>query len=696
MKDLEDIRDRVKNVIIKANHNPILAEDHIDFKNNPKKAIEDMVDRSDAYIGIFDKRWGSVPEIDNPDGLSVTAIEYYRARERGIPMLILVSRNEKKDELKKFLDKIGDYHTGQWLHHYSNIDELIAIIAIAIPKLENYHKIRFEAKGLKILYKDELTKDKAEEEFKKWQEGFELDFASIYHNYDYRRSIVDEVKAKLEEHGRAVLIGESGTSKTTIFKRVLCEYLDDHIIIYHDGIHDIDDVKDHLSLLAEDNKVIIGIDNAHTKQSLMIYKLMEELPNVKFLLTIREPDYERLLKGEPEFGKIQEVIRDAIYGFDANRDKYTIRTASLTKDEVKAFFDYYNKPLPSDLDEFYEDTKGHPLIVRFHITGNGLDKHVKDRHDQYITNDNRLKAMMVCSLLDLANNPIDDKLANKLGIGDDLYYLSQAMLIHRDDRWYTIHHLWAIAWFYYLFNTDDTYKIKKIRNILMDILSSLDEFNRFLSILVLFERLSDAPKGYDYSKIFGKIEGIIDIEKVSLLKEYLYGAKGYALTKLQRYEEAIEAYNKALEINPNYAEAWNNKGYALAKLQRYEEAIEAYNKALEINPNYAEAWNNKGYALDELQRYEEAIEAYNKALEINPNYAEAWNNKGIALDELQRYEEAIEAYNKARIIFDSRNQNEYAERAETIIKILASILLKKDCRNMSIEEILKEIKKLRY
>jgi tetratricopeptide (TPR) repeat protein len=48
-------------------------------------------------------------------------------------------------------------------------------------------------------------------------------------------------------------------------------------------------------------------------------------------------------------------------------------------------------------------------------------------------------------------------------------------------------------------------------------------------------------------------------------------------------------------------------------------------KALEIKPNYHEAWFNRGIALDNLGRWEEAIASYDKALEIKPDYHEAWS-----------------------------------------------------------------------
>jgi len=123
--------------------------------------------------------------------------------------------------------------------------------------------------------------------------------------------------------------------------------------------------------------------------------------------------------------------------------------------------------------------------------------------------------------------------------------------------------------------------------------------------------------------------------------------KGIALYDQDKYDEAILAYDKAIEINPQFAEAWYNKGIVFAKQNKYNEAIQAYDRAIELDLNYAEAWNNKGIALYDQDRYDEAILAYDKAIEINPQSAEAWNNKGIALCDQGKYDEAILACDKA-------------------------------------------------
>jgi tetratricopeptide (TPR) repeat protein len=108
---------------------------------------------------------------------------------------------------------------------------------------------------------------------------------------------------------------------------------------------------------------------------------------------------------------------------------------------------------------------------------------------------------------------------------------------------------------------------------------------------------------------------------------------GVTLKEQGKLEEAIEAYNKALAIKPDYAEAYYNMGVTLQEQGKLEEAIEAYNKSLAIKPDYAEAYNNMGITLQEQGKLEEAIEAYNKALAIKPDYAEAHRH----LSQLTKY-----------------------------------------------------------
>ena len=123
--------------------------------------------------------------------------------------------------------------------------------------------------------------------------------------------------------------------------------------------------------------------------------------------------------------------------------------------------------------------------------------------------------------------------------------------------------------------------------------------------------------------------------------------QGNKETSSGNHEKAIHYYNKAIEINPQDAEAFNNRGIAKAKLGNHKEAIQDYNKALEINPQSAEAFNNRGNAKAEIGNQKEAIQDFDQAIEVNPQSAEAFNNRGNAKTNLHQHEEAIQDYNKA-------------------------------------------------
>lgn len=117
--------------------------------------------------------------------------------------------------------------------------------------------------------------------------------------------------------------------------------------------------------------------------------------------------------------------------------------------------------------------------------------------------------------------------------------------------------------------------------------------------------------------------------------------------RVRYFEEAIDAYDRAIEIDPKYVTAWKNKGNVLYSLGRYNESLEALDKAIEIVPEYGLAWYSKGLALGELGRYDEAIQAYSKALETFPENAGIWYNKGNAFYGQGEYDMAIECYDYA-------------------------------------------------
>ena len=137
-------------------------------------------------------------------------------------------------------------------------------------------------------------------------------------------------------------------------------------------------------------------------------------------------------------------------------------------------------------------------------------------------------------------------------------------------------------------------------------------------------------------------------------------------------EDALRAYDKAIEIDQNNATLWAAKGYALSSAalftnnqSRYNESLEALDKALQIEPNNPRAWEFKGLTFNLMKRYNESLDAYDKAIEnigsyrgrvdLPPNrteyLSELWLSKAVVILQMGRTEESLDALDNATKIY---------------------------------------------
>ena len=177
--------------------------------------------------------------------------------------------------------------------------------------------------------------------------------------------------------------------------------------------------------------------------------------------------------------------------------------------------------------------------------------------------------------------------------------------------------------------------------------------------LVALQRAEDAIKCYDtalslmpgLAEATGNRRRVLDTLRGSNSRfaDAAY-TKGVLLMRERRFQDAVTAFDEALEVRPGFVDALSNRATALSELRRYEEALQGFDMALAIDAEHAISWNNRANALVATKRFEEAVSSYERALQLSPTFLEARDNRMNALFELKRGKRCPPAY--MRGLFD--------------------------------------------
>jgi tetratricopeptide (TPR) repeat protein len=92
------------------------------------------------------------------------------------------------------------------------------------------------------------------------------------------------------------------------------------------------------------------------------------------------------------------------------------------------------------------------------------------------------------------------------------------------------------------------------------------------------------------------------------------------LSQYGRYNESLIYFDKAIDIDQHFYEAWVAKGVAFHNMKLYNESITCYDKALDLNPRNAEIWHLKGVTFNDWGKTDEAAESNRRAAEFDPRY----------------------------------------------------------------------------
>eukprot|EP00638_Chattonella_subsalsa_P021227 CAMPEP_0117883660 /NCGR_PEP_ID=MMETSP0950-20121206/18306_1 /TAXON_ID=44440 /ORGANISM="Chattonella subsalsa, Strain CCMP2191" /LENGTH=196 /DNA_ID=CAMNT_0005739657 /DNA_START=87 /DNA_END=674 /DNA_ORIENTATION=- len=122
---------------------------------------------------------------------------------------------------------------------------------------------------------------------------------------------------------------------------------------------------------------------------------------------------------------------------------------------------------------------------------------------------------------------------------------------------------------------------------------------------------------------------------------------GLQLQEQGNFAEAIKAYEKSIDADPTYAEAYFNLGSVLHEMEDLEGAEANFLKTISLDSRHPQAHYNLGYVYQEQQRLEESIEQFQKSKELDSSDVDTWISLGIVYKECGKLRESADAYGNA-------------------------------------------------
>jgi tetratricopeptide (TPR) repeat protein len=147
-------------------------------------------------------------------------------------------------------------------------------------------------------------------------------------------------------------------------------------------------------------------------------------------------------------------------------------------------------------------------------------------------------------------------------------------------------------------------------------------------------------------------------------KVTVHNSRGKTLFDMGRTPEAIAEYTKAIDLDPNFAEARINRGAAYGKLGKTDLALADFNKGVELKPENSNGYFNRSILYAQMSKFDLAVRDYDIYLTYEPNNVPVLYERAMAKRKLGRHAEAIEDYNQILRI-DPNQPDIYLERSRT-------------------------------
>ncbi|MDQ2691032.1 MAG: tetratricopeptide repeat protein [Chloroflexota bacterium] len=126
--------------------------------------------------------------------------------------------------------------------------------------------------------------------------------------------------------------------------------------------------------------------------------------------------------------------------------------------------------------------------------------------------------------------------------------------------------------------------------------------------------------------------------------------RGVAYAEKAAAYHAIAAYDKAIQLDPNYFAAYHNRGVAYGALGNFDHALSEFNRAIALKPNDPLIYMNRANVYKFKKQSEEAVSDYSRAIEIDPGFAEAYLERGLFYKSLERRGDARRDFHRFLVL----------------------------------------------
>lgn len=183
-------------------------------------------------------------------------------------------------------------------------------------------------------------------------------------------------------------------------------------------------------------------------------------------------------------------------------------------------------------------------------------------------------------------------------------------------------------------------KFEEAGNLLINILKTkLKDDNIYRLAIGSFIQLKDFKQAKELSNEF-IIHGQLNSND--------YTNAGLSHSHMNLHDEAMELYEKSLELNPRNKYSINNQGFTYNSTNKFEEAIPFFDKALEIDPNFAPSYCGRGLSKIKTGQIEKGLADIQHSLQLDEDNSYAYRNWGVYYLDNEDYSKALELFEKAK------------------------------------------------